>query len=72
MTGANPLPLHAGHLISVGFLDRSFADGFFIATFLSKASAGVCSTDGFSDWVREMSGVFNLPGLCASATRVVH
>ena len=34
--GANPVPPHAGHLISVGFLDRSFADGFFIATFQSK------------------------------------
>jgi len=26
----------------------------------------------FSDWVREMSGVFNLAGLCAFATKVAH
>jgi hypothetical protein len=69
VTGANPVPPHAGHLISVEFVDGCFA-GFFIATFHSKPSAGVCSADGFSDWVREMSGVFNLRGLSAFATKV--
>jgi hypothetical protein len=51
-----------------GARDDFFADGFFIALFETKPSAGICST--FATVGREISGEINLTGLRAVATIV--